>query len=81
MHPLCESEIECSRGKDMDDWGFGIWVVPIALLAALCFAGAEHIKWGESTVARASHLFLLVCSWIGLGVTATLVTMHLVGIL
>jgi hypothetical protein len=65
----------------MDDWGFGIWVVPVALAAALCFAGAEHFASSQSTVTKASHLVLRVCSWIALGVTAALVTMHLFSVL
>ena len=28
----------------MDDWGFGFWVVPVALSAALCYMAAEGFK-------------------------------------
>jgi hypothetical protein len=65
----------------MDDWGFGIWVVPVALSAALCYAGADYFASNQSTLARSFHLFLVVCSRIGLRVTAALVTMHLFSVL
>jgi hypothetical protein len=65
----------------MDDWGFGIWAVPVALSAALCFAAAERLESSHSTATRALHHFLLVGSWIGLGATAILVAMHLLGML
>jgi len=37
----------------MDDWGFGIWAVPVALSAALCFAAAERLESSHSTATRA----------------------------
>ena len=61
----------------MDDWGFGVWVVPAGLSAALCYLSAQQFKSGRSRQARAFHLALLTASWIGLGLVAVLVTIHL----
>ena len=61
----------------MDDWGFGIWVVPVALWAALCYLSAQHFKSGRSRQARAFLVALLTASWIGLGLVAVLVAIHL----
>jgi hypothetical protein len=61
----------------MDEWGFGIWVVPVALSAALCYVAATHFESGRSRMAKAVHRFLLGYSWIGLGLVTILVIMHL----
>jgi hypothetical protein len=61
----------------MDDWGFGFWVVPAALLAALCHVAAEGFKSDRSRAAKAAHRFLLVMSWIGFGSVGLLVVLHL----
>jgi hypothetical protein len=42
----------------MDDWGFGIWVVPVAPSAALCYVAATHFESGRSRMAKAVHRFL-----------------------
>ena len=65
----------------MDDWGFGIWVVPIALSAALCFAVADQFVSSHTAVTRVFHYFWLVFGWLGLTSTLVLVTMHLLGLL
>ena len=43
----------------MDDWGFGIWVVPIALSAALCFAVADQIPVRSLGFDQSVSLFLV----------------------
>jgi hypothetical protein len=65
----------------MDDWGFGIWVVPIALSAALCFAVADQFPSGRSVLTRVFHYFWLVFGWLGLAATLVLMTTHLVRVL
>jgi len=61
----------------MDDWGFGIWIVTVVLLAALCLLGAKHFESGQSLVAMAIHRVLSTCSCIGLILVVILVVMHL----
>jgi hypothetical protein len=61
----------------MDDWGFGIWVVPVALLAALCFVGANHFESGQSPVTKVVRCALSAGSWIGVILTMVLVLLHL----
>ena len=61
----------------MDDWGFGFWVVPVAISTALCYLAAKHLESGQSRVAKAVHRLLLVCGWTGLGGVWILVIIHL----
>jgi hypothetical protein len=42
----------------MDDWGFGIWVVP-TVLRALCWVTAEDFE-SQSAMGKAIHPFLVV---------------------
>jgi hypothetical protein len=51
--------------------------VPVALSAALCYLSAQHFKSGRSRQARAFLVALLTASWIGLGLVAVLVAIHL----
>ena len=47
----------------MDHWGFGVWVLPLALSAALCLAAAERLA--PPSASPKHHPV------VGLGVTCT----------
>lgn len=61
----------------MDDWGFGFWVVPVAILAALSYLTARHFKSDQTPVAKTAYRFLVASSCFGLGLIGILVIIHL----